>query len=497
MKKILTIIFDGFGIRDEETGNAVKSAGMHNFEELWEKYPHTLLDASEEKIGLLNGQMGNSEIGHMTIGAGRIIKSNIDKIDDFFSAEKENSASSKLLENTKRRIHLMGLCSDGKVHSSLDHFVSMYNMLVQKGFKNIYFHLITDGRDTKVNVAYDYIKKIGDCISATKIGSIASVCGRYYAMDRDGNYERTKQYYDLVTKGVGTRILNIETSLKSSYEKNVTDEFIKPILLDESGIIKNGDALVWMNYRTDRSKQILSTFVDAKFDAFSVKDYTELDVFTWYAFDKNIKTNVFIPEEPVENPLGIYLSRLELKQARVAESEKFAHVTYFFDGGYNGKISNVDKYHIPSPEVATYDLKPEMSAVPVTKKIIDCMEKDYDFILANFANPDMVGHTGDMDAATKACMALDVCLGKIIEAAEDNFYTLILLSDHGNADTMLNEDGSKCTTHSLAKVPFIIADPKIKLKEEGDLTNVAPTILDYMDISIPNQMTSDSILIEE
>ncbi|MBE6148743.1 MAG: 2,3-bisphosphoglycerate-independent phosphoglycerate mutase [Firmicutes bacterium] len=497
MKKILTIIFDGFGIRQEEDGNAVKAAQMHTFEEFWEKYPHSILSASEEAVGLLPGQMGNSEIGHMTIGAGRLIKSNIDKITDFFKTAEENEVGNLLLANPSRRIHLMGLCSDGKIHSTIDHFIAMYDLLVQKGFKEIYFHVITDGRDTKVDVAYNFINQIEQKINENGIGKIASVCGRYYAMDRDSNFDRTKLYYDLVTRGVGVRVLNIEMALKSSYAKGVTDEFIKPILLEENGTIKENDILIWMNFRADRTKQILSAFVDPKFSGFDVKQYENLDVYSWYKLDKNIKTNVFIDEDTVENPLGIYLSRLGLRQARVAESEKFPHVTYFFDGGYNGKIDNCDKFHIPSPEVATYDQKPEMSAVAVTRKIMDCMEKDYDFIFANFANPDMVGHTGNLDATTKACMALDVCLNKIIESAEDNFYTIVLMADHGNADTMYNEDGSVCTTHSLAKVPFIIADSKVVLKENGDLTNVAPTILDYMDISIPIQMTADSLITEE
>lgn len=497
MKKILTIIFDGFGFREDDKGNAIKAAKMRTFEEFWNKYPHTILEASEEAVGLLPGQMGNSEIGHMTIGAGRLIKSNLDKITDFFKTSEDNEKANDLFSKSIKRVHLMGLCSDGKIHSTVDHFISMYDLLVSKGFREIYFHVITDGRDTKVDVAYSFIKQIEDKIKEKGVGKIASVCGRYYAMDRDSNYDRIKLYYDLVTRGIGVRVLNIETALKSSYTKGVTDEFIKPILLDETGIIKNEDILIWLNFRADRSKQILSAFVDSKFDAFDTKKYNDLDVYSWYKFDKNIKTNAFIEETPVENPLGMYLSRLGLKQARVAESEKYPHVTYFFDGGYNGKIENCDKFHIPSPEVSTYDQKPEMSAVAVTRKIIDCMEKDYDYILANFANPDMVGHTGSMDAATKACMALDICLNKIIESAENNFYTIILLADHGNADTMLNNDGSVCTTHSLAKVPFIVADSKVVLKESGDLTNVAPTILDYMDISIPAQMTADSLIEEE
>ena len=497
MKKILTIIFDGFGIREEENGNAIKAAKMRTFEDFWNKYPHTLLKASEEAVGLLLGQMGNSEIGHMTIGAGRLIKSNLDKITDFFKKVEENNVAIDLLADNTKRVHLMGLCSDGKIHSTIEHFLMMYDLLVHKGFKEIYFHVITDGRDTKIDVAYDYINKLELKIKENGCGSIASVCGRYYAMDRDQNFGRTKLYYDLVTKGTGVRVLNIETALKSSYAKGITDEFVKPILLDDRGLIKENDVLIWMNYRSDRSKQILNSFTDSKFSGFTVKEYNHLDVYSWYRFDKNIKTKVFIEEESVDNPLGIYLSRLGLKQARIAESEKFPHVTYFFDGGYNGKIENVDKFHLASPEVLTYDLKPEMSAVSVTRKIIDCMEKDYDFIFANFANPDMVGHTGNLDATIKACMALDICLNKIIESAEENFYTLILMADHGNSDTMLNEDGTVCTTHSLAKVPFVISDPKIVFKEGGDLTNVAPTILDYMDISIPLQMTADSLLEEE
>lgn len=496
MKKILTIIFDGFGIREAETGNAIKAANMHTFQEFWNKYPHAILNASEESVGLLPGQMGNSEIGHMTIGAGRLIKSKVEKITDFFKTADENEIANKLLADNSKRVHLMGLCSDGKSHSNIEHFTQMHELLVKNGFKEIYFHIITDGRDTKVDVAYDFIKQIELKISELGFGSIASVCGNYYAMDRDSNYERTKIYYDLVTRGIGVRVLSVENALKSSYTQGITDEFIKPIVLDDRGKINDNDILICMNYRTDRSKQILSCFSDSKFSQFDVKKYENLDVYTWYKFDKNIKTNIFIEEEPIDNAMGIYFSHLGIKQARIAESEKFAHVTYFFDGGYNGKVEGADKFHIPSPEVETYDQKPEMSAVAVTRKIIDCMEKDYDFILANFANPDMVGHTGNMEAATKACMALDVCLNKIIESAEDNFYTIILMADHGNADTMINDDGSVCTTHSLAKVPFVISDNKVQLKEIGDLTNVAPTILDYMDISVPIQMTADSLLEE-
>ena len=269
------------------------------------------------------------------------------------------------------------------------------------------------------------------------------------------------------------------------------------MVVDEKGLIKDGDVILWMNYRTDRSKQILLSISNPKFDKFEVTNLSNIELYTFFNHDKQINANILIEEPKIENSLGLYLAKLGIKQARIAESEKYPHVTYFFDEGVDGKITNVDKFHIPSPEVATYDLKPEMSLISVTKKIITCMEQDYDFILANFANPDMVGHTGNFDATVNACMAIDICLAKIFEYAEENFYKIIILADHGNADTMLNEDGSVCTTHSMSDVPFIINDSKISLKDGGDLTNVAPTILDYMDISIPEEMTSESLIIEE
>lgn len=499
MKKILTIIFDGFGIRGEELGNAIKEAKMNNFNNLLKEYPHTLLQASEEAVGLKAGQAGNSEVGHMTIGAGRLLKQSEILVDDFFvNVDYENQNVIKLMEQKDKDIHIMGLCSDGNIHAGVDDFIKMYELLVNNGFKKIHFHLITDGRDTQVNVSYKYIKMIQDLIDKYQVGDIVSVCGRYYAMDRDENWDRTKLYYDLVTSKKGLSSINIERSIDNSYANNVTDEFIKPIIASDN-IIKNGDVLIWMNYRADRAKQILNAFVNYDtFDKFSVKDMSDLLVFSFLPVDKKIKTYNLIEPIEVKMPLGIYLSELGFTQARIAESEKYPHVTYFFDGGYDGKIEGCDKFHIPSPEVATYDLKPEMSCVEVTKKVVNAMNNDYDFILVNYANPDMVGHTGNMDATVKACSAIDLCLGKLLEKAEENFYKVILLADHGNADTMINTDGSICTTHTTSLVPFIICDNKIKLKDGGTLVNVAPTILDYMDIAIPKDMEETaSLLVEE
>lgn len=498
MKKILTIIFDGFGIREEEKGNAIKAAGMRVYNNLWEEYPHSVLAASEEAVGLNAGQVGNSEVGHSTIGAGRVIKQNEIIVNEFFqNVDLEDETMIKLLECKDDDVHIVGLCSDGNVHAGVDDFLNMYELLVSLEFKKIHFHLMTDGRDTEVDKAYSYIKQVEDVIAKHGVGDIATVCGRYYGMDRDNNWHRTQVYYNLIVNGKGTNTLNIEKALASSYSNGVMDEFIKPIVLNEHSI-KNGDAVIWMNYRTDRSKQILRALVDKNFEEFSTNDLSDIKLFTFFEMDKKVKSNKFIETSSITNPLGIYLSQLGFTQARIAESEKYPHVTYFFDGSYDGKIENCDKFHIPSPHVETYDLQPEMSAVEVTKKVISCMQHDYDFILVNYANTDMVGHTGNMEATTRACIAIDFCLEKLLEKAEENFYKVVLLADHGNADKMINEDGSVCTTHTLAEVPFIIVDKKVKLKKKGSLANVAPTLLEYMDIAIPKEMEeTESLLISE
>ena len=501
MKKVLTIILDGFGYREEEHGNAIKMANMENFNKLWEQYPHTTLFASEEHIGLKSGQFGNSEIGHMTIGAGRIIKSNNIVVDDFLDKEIANSEQFlDLIDNyhqNQKPIHIMGMLSDKDVHSNINHALKIFKLLKENEVKDIYFHIITDGRDTEVDVSCDYIKMLEDKIKEYGVGKIATVCGRYYAMDRDKKWDRTKKYYDLVTRGIGISSIDAKKSIKSSYDKKITDEFINPLLINKDGLIKNGDTLIWTNFRADRARQILASLTDQNFEEFATYKMPDLNVYSFLPVDKKIKTINFIPEEGVINPLGIYLSNLGITQARIAETEKYAHVTYFFDGMYEGKIEKCDKFLLPSPKVATYDLEPQMSAIAVTKKVIACMEKDYDFILVNYANPDMVGHTGNLEAAVKACMTVDICLGKLLEVAEENFYKVIVLSDHGNIDTMLDENNEPVTTHTLAKVPFVITDNNVELKKSGTIAEVAPTILDYMDIAKPKEMfETESLMID-
>lgn len=491
MKKILTIILDGFGIREEEHGNAIKKAQLPNFNNFYNKNPHTLLHASEEYVGLPKGTFGNSEVGHMAIGAGRLIKHQSLLINELFKSGKieQNQEFIKMIEYIKKNnssLHLMGIASNGGVHGDITYFLEMLKLVKKHDIKNVYLHLITDGRDTSPISAPTFIKYINEVIEYVGIGSIASVCGRYYAMDRDNKWDRTKNYYNLVVYGLGHQTDNLTDTIKTAYSKDITDEFIPPIICNQEGVIKENDCIFWLNYRADRSRQIMMSLTNEKFDEFSSKKIN-LKAFSFYKINELVNTSYLLEDNIIENSLGRYLSSLDITQARIAETEKYAHVTRFFDGFYEGQIEKCDKFLIPSSKVATYDLMPEMGAVAVTKKTIECIENDYDFILVNLANPDMVGHTGNMNATIKALETVDECLGLLIEAATDNFYKIIVLSDHGNADTMLDENNNPVTTHSLAKVPFIISDQKVKLKE-GDLTMVAPTILKYLDIKIPDEM---------
>lgn len=498
MKKILTIILDGFGYREEKEGNAIIEANPECFNSLWEKYPHTLLEASGEYVGLEIDQFGNSEVGHMTIGAGRKIKQNETIINEFFeNGINENDEFLNMisyLKETEKTVHIMGLFSPGKVHSNMEHFLKMYDKLMEFGISNINFNLITDGRDTKIDSSYSFIKVLEDKIKENDNCYIGSICGRYYAMDRDSNFDRIKTYYDLICNNKGVKTESIKDMIKVCYSKRITDEFLPPLITKNAKKIKDGDVVIWMNYRNDRSRQIIDSLTNSSFKEFKTNDLPNTKVYSFFQIAKNIKTNTFLETNVVDNPLGIYLSKLGLTQARIAETEKYAHVTYFFDGTYNGTIENCNKYLLESPDVNTYDMKPEMSAYEICKKTISSMEKDIDFILVNFANPDMVGHTGNFKATVNAIKAVDECLNKLIEEAENNFYKVIILADHGNADIMIDENGKKVTTHTMSKVPFIITDNSISLKGDGSLCDVAPTILDYIDISIPKEMEGNSLI---
>ncbi len=501
MKKILMIILDGFGIREETHGNAIKAAKMPFFNKVWEEYPHSILEASGEYVGLPDDQFGNSEVCHGVIGLGRKIPQKITVVRNSVKSKNifENSKLKKLVNHVNENnsnLHLMGLLSDGGVHSHIDYMLDLIPILKKMGIKQIYFHAITDGRDTSVDVSRSYIKRLEEVFKKEKIGVLVSVCGRYYAMDRDNKYKRTKHYYDMVVGTGGLKVLNLEKAIEHCYSKNAYDEFLPPLLLKENIKISENDALLWLNFRQDRARQIINSINDPEFNEFKRKKINNLKVFTLFE-EESIKNtaSLFNFAEEKLYPIGEYFSDLGLTQARISETEKYSHVTKFFNAEKSERFKNTRNFLIPSPKVSTYDKTPMMSAVEVTDQTIKCLERDYDFILVNYPNPDMIGHTGNFKATVEALEGLDKELERLIKSAEDNFYKTIILADHGNADYMLNEENNPITTHSNSPVPFILMDKNIKLKRKGDLTNVAPTLLEYVDIAIPSDMQESNSLI--
>ncbi len=503
MKKVIMVILDGFGLNDLENGNAIKDANMETFNKLFKEYPHSVLQASGEYVGLPDDQFGNSEVGHLTIGAGRKIKQDLLKANELLGSPsiEQNDKLIELVEHTinnNSTLHLCGLVSDGRVHSDIKYMKNILGHLKNMGVKKVKFHAITDGRDTKVDSSIGYLTELENVMKTLNIGKISTVCGRYYAMDRDNKWERTKVYTDLLLKGVGIKIRTFKTGIEACYKKNLTDEFLPPLILDEDATIKNNDAFLWLNFRGDRSRQILTVLKHEDFQEYKVKKIDNLKILaiTDVPGAKLTNKEYLIENEEIYS-LGVYLSDLGLRQARIAETEKFAHVTYFFNGGGKVKLKGCDNFLIPSKKVKTYDLTPNMSALEVTEQVLKCLEKDYDFILVNFANPDMLGHTGVIDATVNGLKTIDECLSKIVEAVDNNFYKLIITADHGNCDEMIRKDGSISTTHSIYPVPFILRDKHVSLKHKGDLTEIAPTILKYMDIAIPSEMKDTKTLFVE
>ena len=503
MKKVIMVILDGFGLNDLENGNAIKDANMETFNNLFKEYPHSVLQASGEYVGLPDDQFGNSEVGHLTIGAGRRIKQDLLKANELLGSPsiEQNDKLIELVEHTinnNSTLHLCGLVSDGRVHSDIKYMKNILGHLKNMGVKKVKFHAITDGRDTKVDSSIGYLTELENVMKTLNIGKISTVCGRYYAMDRDNKWERTKVYTDLLLKGVGIKIRTFKTGIEACYKKNLTDEFLPPLILDEDATIKNNDAFLWLNFRGDRSRQILTVLKNEDFQEYKVKKIDNLKILaiTDVPGAKLTNKEYLIENEEIYS-LGVYLSDLGLRQARIAETEKFAHVTYFFNGGGKVKLKGCDNFLIPSKKVKTYDLTPNMSALEVTEQVLKCLEKDYDFILVNFANPDMLGHTGVIDATVNGLKTIDECLSRIVEAVDNNFYKLIITADHGNCDEMIRKDGSISTTHSIYPVPFILRDKHVSLKHKGDLTEIAPTILKYMDIAIPSEMKDTKTLFVE
>ncbi len=510
MRKLTAlIILDGLGIGEDYFGNAVKIAKTPNYDILLNKYPNTTLSASGEDVGLPYGQMGNSEVGHTNIGAGRIIYQELDKLNklikdkEFFKNEKINNIIDYVNINNKT-LHLFGLLSDGGVHSHIEHLFALMELCKQKNVKDVQIHCFMDGRDVSPTSGVKFVKKLQDKINEIGIGNIASITGRYYAMDRDKRWERTEEAYDALTKGLCIVRENAVLAVEESYNKNITDEFIKPILIkqenDRLGIVKPEDGIIFYNFRPDRARQLTRAFVDNEFNGFE-REKLNVKFVCMTQYDKTIE-NVeiaYLPEE-IKNTFGEYISKKGYNQLRIAETEKYAHVTFFFNGGIEKPYENEDRILIPSPHVATYDLKPEMSAIELKDEIIHQIEKDkYDVMIINFANPDMVGHTGDFAATVQALETVDKCLGEIVNVIIKIGGVAVITADHGNAEAMVDEITTlPITAHTSNRVPFIIVDnnKKYNLREDGILADIAPTLLEIMKLEVPSEMTGKSLIIK-
>ena len=482
MNKVILTIMDGVGLREEEHGNAVKHAKTPTIEYLWNKYPHSKLDASGLEVGLPVNQMGNSETGHSNIGAGRIVYQPLELInksirENTFSSNKELLKIINYVKDNNVKLHIIGLISDGGVHSHINHIKELLKMIKNNNADNIYMHLITDGRDTLPNSGYSYVSDI----EKMNIGKIATICGRYYTMDRDNNLDRIKKGYDLIVNGIGKVYKDTKEVFDDNYSNNITDEFILPSLLDKDGLINKEDGIIWINFRPDRGREIIT-------ELSKINNH----IVTMMPINDKIKCPYAFKLDTLNNTLGEYLSNNKLKQLRIAETEKYAHVTYFFDGGIEKKLKGCDKLLINSPKVRTYDLKPEMSAYEVTDKLLKKMKK-YDVIILNFANGDMVGHTGVMDASVKAVQVVDECLEKVYKKSLELGFTLVVTADHGNCEYMLDENNNIITSHTTNKVPFIVCRENILLKD-GKLADIAPTMLELIGIKKPVEMTGISLI---
>lgn len=499
MKPLLLCILDGVGINPDQYGNAVKQANMPNFNYMLNNYSNCLLEASGELVGLPAGQMGNSEVGHTNIGAGRIVYQPLQLINEKIKDKSffQNSEILDTLNHVKQNnssLHLLGLVSDGGIHSHLQHLLSLIDMAKEQGIKKLYIHCFLDGRDTLPQNAIKYLDILNDKLKTSGIGSIATLSGRYYAMDRDNRWDRIAKAYNAIVNGCGEIYESYQTAIASNYNRNINDEFIIPCIIDQTGMIKDNDGLICFNFRPDRLRELFGVLTNGNINAFEHSKLQNLKLVTMFPVsDEVICTNAFNIEK-LNNTLGEYISNCNLRQLRIAETEKYAHVTYFFDGGVEKQLAGCTRILIPSPKVATYDLKPEMSAYEITDKLLEELEADtYDFIVLNFANGDMVGHTGDFGATVKALETIDICLGKILRMINDKKWTMIVTADHGNSDVMLDEKGQIITSHSTNKVPFIINNKDYKLSD-GKLADIAPTILKLMDLPIPKDMTGNVLI---
>lgn len=501
MKPLVLMILDGFGYNESDYGNAIRAAKMPNLDKIKAENPMTIIGASGLDVGLPDGQMGNSEVGHTNIGAGRIVYQPLTRITksvtdgDFF----ENGALCAAMENCRKKesaLHILGLLSDGGVHSHLDHIFAVIDMAKKNGLEKVYLHCFMDGRDVPPSSGKSYIEKLERKLSETGIGKIASVGGRYYGMDRDKRWDRVERHYKALALGDAPYEENAAEAVQKSYDEGVTDEFIVPFICEKDAGIKNGDSVIFANFRPDRAREMTRAIVDKEFDGFERK---ALDVcyVCMAQYDETIE-NVLVafPPQSLDDTFGEYIAKKGLKQLRIAETEKYAHVTFFFNGGVEAPYENEDRDLIASPKVATYDLQPEMSAYLVTEKLLEELDRnEHDVIILNYANTDMVGHTGVFEAAVAACEAVDECLGKICEKVKKLGGAVIITADHGNADVMLAGDGTPFTAHSTNPVPFIVYNYPCELREHGVLADIAPTMLKMLNIEKPVSMTGESIIL--
>jgi len=504
-KKVVLIILDGWGLAKNPSVSAIDKANTPFIDSLYKKYPHSTLEASGLAVGLPAGQMGNSEVGHTNIGAGRVVYQDLVKVNQAIldGSLDKNPVLVQAIEYAKAKgvnLHLGGLISDGGVHSHIEHVKGLIKILDSSGLKKFYIHAFTDGRDTDPMGGYEYIKDLQSSLVETG-GEIASVVGRYYSMDRDNRWERIKLAYDLLVKGEGKKSTDLLASIKDSYANNVTDEFVLPIIkVDAAGnpitTLKEGDVFIYFNFRTDRGRQLTEALTQSDYPDFGLKKLN-LNFITLTNYDErfqNVKT--IFEKDNLNNTLGEIISKAGLKQIRIAETEKYPHVTFFFSGGRETSFDGEKRILCPSPKVATYDLQPEMSAFEIRDNIVPELQKgEVDFVCLNFANPDMVGHTGVFEAAVKACETVDKCAQAVVEAARENGYTSLIIADHGNADLMLNEDGSPNTAHTTNLVPFIVVDDQLTTQPKpGKLGDLAPTILSLMGLEIPKEMTGTVLI---
>ena len=501
-KKALLMILDGWGIGDRQKDDVISQTPTPYWDYLMANYPHSELQASGENVGLPDGQMGNSEVGHLNIGAGRIVYQDLVKInracaDGSIRQNKEIQAAYSYAKEQGKSIHLMGLTSNGGVHSSLDHLFTLCDIAKDYGISNTFIHCFMDGRDTDPRSGKGFIQQLTDHC-AQSAGTVASIIGRFYAMDRDKRWERVKTAYDLLVKGEGRKADDMVKAMQESYDEEVTDEFIKPIVNSTvDGTIKEGDVVIFFNYRNDRAKELTIVLTQQDMPEQGMMTIPNLQYFCMTPYDASFKgVHILFDKENVQNTLGEYLSNEGKSQLHIAETEKYAHVTFFFNGGRETPYEGEDRILVPSPKVATYDLKPEMSAYEVKDKLVAAIgEQKYDFIVVNYANGDMVGHTGIYSAIEKAVVAIDQCVNETVEAAKANGYEVIIIADHGNADHALNEDGTPNTAHSLNPVPFVyVTANKAAQVENGVLADVAPSILHILGMKQPAEMTGKDLI---